>query len=131
MDSNKNAVAYGAPVVLALWRCLIATICVLPFVVIKGGRPVRYFRENWFRISALALVGVVVCPWLVYLALRSDDLIDLGAGYTSVPLLTILFSAILLGERLRPIQYIGVGIALVGALVFAFRGSISDFLSFS
>ena len=93
------------PVVLAFWRCLIATICVLPFVIIKGGSPIRYFRENWLRISVLAFVGVVVCPWLVYLALRSDDLIDLGAGYTSVPLLTILFSAVLLSERLRPIQY--------------------------
>ena len=119
------------PAVLAFWRCLIATICVLPFVIIKGGRPIRYFRANWLRISVLAFVGVVVCPWLVYLALRSDDLIDLGAGYTSVPLLTILFSAVLLSERLRPIQYFGVAVALAGALVFAFRGSLAELLSFS
>lgn len=116
--------------VLAFWRCLIAAICVLPFVLLKGGRPFRSLRQNWRQLAVLSFVGVVACPWLVYLALRSDDLIDLGAGYTSVPLLTILFSALLLGERLRAIQYIGVAIALAGALVFAFRGSLSELVGF-
>jgi drug/metabolite transporter (DMT)-like permease len=118
------------PVALAFWRCLIATLCILPFVFLRGGDPVGYVRRHWQRAAVLAFVGVVACPWLVYMALRSDDLIDLGAGYTSVPLLTSLFSAILLGERLRRVQYLGVAIALAGALVFAFRGSVADFLRF-
>lgn len=153
MDNNRMPIAYGAlliamlisagnflfgnlavneipPVALAFWRCLIATVCVLPFVLMGGGKPIRYLRQNWLRMLVLAFVGVVACPWLVYLALRSDDLIDLGAGYTSVPLLTILFSAVLLGERLRLLQYIGVAIALAGALGFAFRGDLSDLIRF-
>ncbi|MEP3278209.1 MAG: DMT family transporter [Stappiaceae bacterium] len=154
MNKEKIALAYGAlllamlisagnflfgnlavnevpPVVLAFWRCLIAAICVIPFVVKKQGNPIGYFRSNSLRISILAIVGVVFTPWLVYLALRSDDLIDLGAGYTSVPLLTILFSALLLGERLHVVQYLGVALALAGALVFAFRGSLSNLVDFN
>lgn len=119
------------PVVLAFWRCLIAVICVVPFVLKKQGNPIRYFRSNSLRITILAIVGVVFTPWLVYLALRSNDLIDLGAGYTSVPLLTILFSALLLGERLQGVQYLGVALALAGALVFAFRGSLSNLVEFN
>ncbi|WP_282044873.1 DMT family transporter [Roseibium album] len=119
------------PVVLAFWRCLIATICVVPFVLKRQGNPWRYFRGNSLRITVLAIVGVVFTPWLVYLALRSNDLIDLGAGYTSVPLLTILFSALLLGERLQGVQYLGVALALAGALVFAFRGSLSNVADFN
>ena len=153
MDNNRAALAYGAlflamlisagnflfgnlaanevpPVVLAFWRSLIAALCVLPFVLWKQSNPFRRFRGGWLRITVLAFIGVVATPWLVYLALRSKDLIDLGAGYTSVPLLTILFSALLLGERLRPVQYLGVSIALAGALVFAFRGDLSNLVNF-
>lgn len=153
MDKNRTAVAYSAlllamlisagnflfgnlavndvpPIVLAFWRCLIAALCVLPFVLKKDGNPIRYFRRNWLHILILAVVGVVAAPWLVYLALRSNDLIDLGAGYTSIPLLTILFSALLLGERLRSVQYLGVALALAGALVFAFRGDLSNLVNF-
>jgi drug/metabolite transporter (DMT)-like permease len=153
MTKNKNTLAYAAlllamlissgnflfgnravddipAIVLTFWRCFIATLCVLPFVLRKQGNPIPYFRHNWLRLGALSVVGVVVCPWLVYLALRSDELIDLGAGYTSVPLLTIVFSAILLRERLLPVQYMGVAIAFIGALVFVFRGSLTDLLAF-
>jgi drug/metabolite transporter (DMT)-like permease len=153
MDKNGIAVAYSAlllamlisagnflfgnlavkempPPVLTFWRCLIAALCVLPFVLKKKGDPIQYFRHAWFRILALVIIGVVASPGLVYMALRSNDLIDLGAGYTSIPLLTILFSAFLLGERLRSVQYMGVAIALAGALVFAFRGNLSDLVNF-
>ncbi|WP_372573629.1 DMT family transporter [Ruegeria jejuensis] len=118
------------PLVLAFWRSFIAAICVLPFVLAKRANPLRYFVQNALRISILAIVGVVFTPWLVYLALRSDDLIDLGAGYTSVPLLTILLSAVLLRERLRPVQYLGVALALAGALVFVFRGNLTNLIEF-
>jgi len=128
---GNMAVNEVPPVVLTFWRCLIAGLCILPFVLKRRGNPIRLFRRGWPRMLTLAVVGVVICPWLVYLALRSDDLIDLGAGYTSVPLLTILFSALLLGERLRPVQYLGVAVALAGALVFAFCGNISNLIDFN
>jgi drug/metabolite transporter (DMT)-like permease len=118
------------PIVLTFWRCLIAALCMLPYVFKNRGNPIQYFRRGWRRNLPLAVFGVVGPPWLIYLALRSNDLIDLGAGYTSIPLLTILFSSILLGERLRSIQYIGVAIAFAGALVFVFRGNLSNLVDF-
>lgn len=153
MKVNKTALAYGAlllamlisagnflfgnlavkevhPVVLTFWRCLIAAVFVLPLVLRGRSNPFRSFQSSWLRITVLACIGVVATPWLVYSALQSNDLIDLGAGYTSVPLLTILFSALLLNERLRSVQYLGVAIALVGALIFAFRGDLENLISF-
>jgi drug/metabolite transporter (DMT)-like permease len=127
---GNRAVHEIPAIILTFWRCLIAAVCVLPFVFRKHGNPIQYFRRSWLRMVVLSVVGMVVCPWLVYLALRSDELIDLGAGYTSVPLLTILFSALLIGERLRAVQYMGVAIAFVGALVFVFRGELSNLVDF-
>ena len=153
MGTNRYAAAYGAlilammisagnflfgnlavkeipPSVLSFWRCLIGALCVLPFIIAKRGNPIQYIRRNGLRIWAVAIVGVVASPWLIYLSLLSDDLIDLGAGFISIPLVAILFSALLLGEKLRTVQYIGVAIACAGALVFAFRGSFSNLVNF-
>ncbi|MBO9448174.1 DMT family transporter [Ruegeria sp. R14_0] len=153
MKMNKTALAYGAlllamlisagnflfgnlavnevhPVVLTFWRCLIAAIFVLPLVLRRRSNPFQHFKGSWLRISVLSCIGVVATPWFVYSALQSNDLIDLGAGYTSVPLLTILFSALLLNERLRSVQYLGVAIALSGAMIFAFRGDLENLTNF-
>ncbi|WP_299669940.1 DMT family transporter [uncultured Ruegeria sp.] len=154
MKLNKTTLAYGAlllammisagnflfgnlavkevhPVVLTFWRCLIAAVFVLPLVLRGRSNPFRHFQSSWLRIVVLACIGVVATPWFVYSALQSNDLIDLGAGYTSVPLLTILFSTMLLNERLRSAQYLGVAIALSGALIFAFRGNFENLVNFN
>ncbi|NOD86650.1 MULTISPECIES: DMT family transporter [unclassified Ruegeria] len=154
MKMNRTALAYGAlllamlisagnflfgnlavsevhPVVLTFWRCLIAAMFVFPLVMRGRSKPLQHFKRSWLRFTILACIGVVATPWFVYSALRSNDLIDLGAGYTSVPLLTILFSAFLLNERLRSVQYLGVIIALIGALVFAFRGDLENLFNFN
>ncbi|WP_170402195.1 DMT family transporter [Ruegeria arenilitoris] len=154
MKLNKTALAYGAlllamlisagnflfgnlavsevhPVALTFWRCLIAAMFVFPLVMRGRSNPLKQFKGSWLRYTILACIGVVATPWFVYSALRSNDLIDLGAGYTSVPLLTILFSALLLNERLRSVQYLGVAVALIGALIFAFRGNLENLINFN
>ena len=124
------AVKEVPPLTLAFWRTAIAALCMLPFVIAKHGNPLRCFVVDWRRMLVLAVAGVVGAPVFIYWSLQSNQLIDLAAAYTSVPLLTVLFSAVLLGERLKTVQYLGVAIAFAGALVFAFRGSYTDLIHF-
>jgi uncharacterized membrane protein len=95
------------PVTLAFWRNAIATACFAPFAVRAGSNLVKYFRRQKVRLLVLALTGVILPAWLMYLSLHSDDLINLSVGYTFIPLMAVLFSALLLAERLSPIQYLG------------------------
>jgi drug/metabolite transporter (DMT)-like permease len=44
--------------------------------------------------------------------------------------MTVLFSALLLAERLSPIQYLGLVAAFLGALVFAFQGDLENLARF-
>jgi drug/metabolite transporter (DMT)-like permease len=66
----------------------------------------------------------------MYLSLRSHLVIDLSVGYTLIPLMAVLFSALLLGERLSAIQYLGLAAAFLGALVCAFEGELSNLARF-
>jgi len=118
------------PWTLAFWRTAIALACVLPFAVQARSDLVGYFRRQKVKVLVLTLTGVVLPAWFMYLSVRSDDLIDLGVAYTFIPLMTVLFSAWLLAERLAPIQYLGLAAAFLGALVFAFRGALATLASF-
>ncbi|MEM8631955.1 MAG: DMT family transporter [Pseudomonadota bacterium] len=128
--AGNLAVDDVSPAVLTFWRCLIAALCVLPFVVRARGHPLRYLMQTWRYLIPLSIVGVVLAPLLIYLALRSEDLIDLAAGYTSIPVITIFLSAFVMGERLTAAQYLGILAALLGALVFAFDGNWAKLVAF-
>ena len=79
------------PLTLAFWRTAIAPACVLPFAIPARHDIAIYFRRQKARALVLTLTGVVLPAWLMYRALRFDDLIDLGVAYTLIPLLVVLF----------------------------------------
>lgn len=118
------------PATLAFWRNAIALACTVPFVLAVRPDVAGYVRGRKLKLLVLSALGSVLTAWLMYLSLRSDDLINLSVGYTFIPLLAVLFSALLLAERLSSIQYFGLGIAFAGALVFAFHGDLGLLLRF-
>jgi drug/metabolite transporter (DMT)-like permease len=118
------------PLTLTFWRNAIATACVVPFAL-RALRPLAdYFRRQKIKVLLLTVTGVILPPWFMYISLRSDDLINLSVGYTFIPLMAVLLSALLLAERLSWIQYLGLATAFVGSLVFAFHGELANLLRF-
>lgn len=118
------------PWTLTFWRTVIGAACLVPIVVQARRDLAGYFRRHKLKVLVLSVTGVVLPPWFIYLSLRSDDLIDLSVGYTFIPLMAVLFSALLLAERLSPLQYLGLAAAFLGALVFAFHGTLANLARF-
>jgi drug/metabolite transporter (DMT)-like permease len=119
------------PWTLTFWRTAIGTACLVPIVLQARRHLLTYFRQQRVKVLVLCVTGVVLPPLFIYLSLRSDDLIDLSIGYTLIPLMTVLFSAMLLAERLSWLQYLGLSGAFLGALVFAVHGSLDNVTSFN
>jgi chloramphenicol-sensitive protein RarD len=87
---------------VALWRARLRS----PF-------PLRA-RHGWLAASA-ALIAV---NWLLYLgAVNSGHLLDASLGYYINPLVSVGLGAMVLGERLRPVQVAAVAIAALGVIV--------------
>ena len=124
------AVSEIEPSTLTFWRTAIGTACLLPLVLQARRDLGGFLRQQKAKTLILMLTGVVLPPWFIYLSLRSDNLIDLSVGYTLIPLMAVLFSALLLQERLSRWQYLGLAAALLGALVFAFNGQLENLRSF-
>ncbi|MGH6895330.1 MAG: DMT family transporter [Geminicoccaceae bacterium] len=124
------AVREIAPWTLTFWRTAIALACVVPFALQGHHDLAGYFRRQKVKVLVLSVTGVILPAWLMYLSLRSHLLIDLSVGYTLIPLMAVLFSALLLGERLLVIQYLGLAAAFLGALACAFEGELSNLARF-
>ncbi len=73
------------------------------------------------QFGALALAAVLIaCNWLVYVyAATSGQVLQASLGYFINPLLTVMLGVLVLRERLRPAQWLGVGIALVAIVLIA------------
>jgi len=63
----------------------------------------------------VATASVVSINWGTYIwAINSDRVVDASLGYFINPLVNVLFGALLLRERMRPVQWLSVAIAALG-----------------
>ena len=79
-------------------------------------------RHALLLLSA-AMIGV---NWLLYLyAVDRGHLLDASLGYYINPLVSVALGRVVLGERLRPVQAVAVGIAAAGViLAIAWAGDL-------
>ncbi|MCD5985495.1 EamA family transporter RarD [Pseudomonas sp. CDFA 610] len=96
-----------------LWSALFGSI-VLMFWKHPGWW--RELRDNPKRIGVLALSGsLIAANWIVYVwAVNNGRMVEASLGYYINPLVNVLLGMMLLGERLRRLQWLAVGLAAAG-----------------
>ena len=89
------------------------------------------FRRDWTwirpllserrRLLELALAAVLIATnWLVYVwAVEQDRVVDAALGYFINPLVTVTLGVVVLGERLRRLQWIAVALGALAVVVIA------------
>jgi chloramphenicol-sensitive protein RarD len=102
-----------------LWSALFAGMLALAW---RQRLPRPSLRHALLVLSA-GLIGV---NWLLYLhAIDRGHLLDASLGYYINPLVSVALGRVVLGERLRPVQAVAVGIAAAGvALAVAWAGDL-------
>lgn len=76
----------------------------------------RELRDNPRRLLVLAGCGLLIaCNWLVYVwAVNNERMLEASLGYYINPLINVLLGLLILGERLRRLQWLAVGLAALG-----------------
>ncbi|TBU92899.1 EamA family transporter RarD [Phytopseudomonas dryadis] len=97
----------------ALWSALFGAALLL---VWKHPGWLRELRENPRRFAVLTASGVLVASnWLVYVwAVNNERMLEASLGYYINPLVNVLLGMLLLGERLRRLQWLAVALAATG-----------------
>jgi len=99
-----------------LWCGLFLAIVVT--IARRWGDVLRVFRTprllGLLCVSAL-LIGV---NWLLYIvSVETQQVVQASMGYFLTPLLSVLLGLAVLGETMRPLQWIAVGVAALGCLI--------------
>ncbi len=88
--------------------------------IILAGRQIILLRDKLTRrtllIYSVAAVLIAV-NWLMYVwAVGAGYIVETSLGYFINPLLSVLLGVLFLGERLRPFQWLPIGLAAAGVL---------------
>jgi len=107
---------------IVAWRALASlVVCALIMLVVGAWRRVWGVATNRALLTRLAVASVVISiNWgvMVY-AVVTDRVSDTSLGYYINPLVTVGLSVAFLGERLRRLQWVAVGIATVAVVILA------------
>lgn len=102
-------------------RSAIAAPILAALIVARGGlRDLTLFAPAWTLLRSLMLVLMWV---LYYLSLPHLQLSDAAAAYYTLPLFITLFSALFLGERIRPAGWAAVCIGFLGVVLILRPGA--------
>ncbi len=95
--------------------------CLLGVLVFRALPDLRTVVANRRLRTGLLLAGVLVSiNWLVYVwGVLTDHIVDTALGYFINPLFTVTLAVLVLRERLRPAQWVAVGIGTAAVLVIA------------
>nr|WP_277818672.1 EamA family transporter RarD [Cellulosimicrobium arenosum] len=97
--------------------CLV--VCVLALLVTGGLRRFRAVLRDRRTFATLALGGVLVATnWTIYVyGVLSGHVLDAALGYFVNPLVTVLLAVVVLRERLRPAQWVALGLGAAAVVV--------------
>ena len=109
----------GAVEILAhriVWSLL--TMVVLTLALRRTAQLRAILRDRRVLLLLLAAAAVISVNWggFIY-GVNADRVVEVSLGYFINPLVTVLLGVLVLGERLRPRQWVAIGIATVAVLV--------------
>jgi chloramphenicol-sensitive protein RarD len=104
----------------AVWSLV---VCLIIVAFVRGWARLRAVLGNRRAFWTLALAAVLIAiNWLVYVfAVVTDQVASASLGYYINPLVTVALGVTILGERLRRMQLVAVGIAAVAVAVIGFE----------
>ena len=116
------------PVSMAFWRWSLATLILLPFAWKKALLDWKIALAHWKILVLLAVTGISVFNTLIYSAVQTTTAINVTLIQTLMPAVIIVFSRLILKDKVSLIQTVGVAVSMAGALVVIMHGQVSNLL---
>jgi chloramphenicol-sensitive protein RarD len=107
---------------IVAWRILFSLVfCAVLITVMRAwGKLGALVRDRRVSLTLLVAGILILINWLVYVyATLNHDVVEAALGYFTNPIITVLLGIFVLRERLRPLQWVSIGISAVAVLVIA------------
>ncbi len=114
------------PVTLAFSRWLLALLLILPWLLPRIIRQWPTIRQHAKLLCFFGIVGVAGFNTQVYLGLQNTTASNAVLMQSMVPILIVLISALVLGEKGHPKQWLGISLSFIGVTVLISQGRLSS-----
>ena len=113
------------PISLAFWRWFCASLLISGPAFRHLRRDRHTIRNHWPVVLLLAALGIAAFNTLAYSGLQYTQAINAFLMQSLMPVLIVLFSFLLFGERVGPRQTLGILVSLAGAVAIIARGDLA------
>lgn len=121
--ASKHAMNAGfTPMMLALFRYIVASACLVPITLITEKR-LRLRRQDIIPMLLSGLTGINFYYFFEYHGIERTSTVNASLILAAIPILTMLAEAVVYRTRLRPTQIVGSVISMVGVGMILFSGS--------
>ena len=103
-----------------VWSAIIVAVLVS---VLRGWRRVGSLLRRPAKVGLVTAASVLIAlNWGTYIyGVNADRVVETSLGYFINPLVTVLLGVVVLGERLRPAQWVAIGIGTVAVAVLTYN----------
>ncbi len=107
-----------------VWSCLLLLLVLL--LLQQGAQLLRVLRQPKLMLWLLFTAVILGFNWGLFIwAINSNNMLQASLGYYINPLLNVMLGMLFLGERLRRLQWLALGLAAGGVLIqVAIFGSV-------
>lgn len=112
----------STPLEIVSWRIVFSLIfCAVLLTVTGGWRRFAALARDRRAVVTLGIAAVfVLINWTVFIiAATTGNVVESALGYFTNPIVTVLLGVFVLRERLRPLQWVAVGVSAIAVLVLA------------
>jgi len=105
---------------IVAWRILLSLVfCALLIAVTRSWRRLGAILRQGRLVALTVLAGILIyVNWQTYLiGTLSGHVIETSLGYFINPIVTVLLGVLVLRERLRPTQWVAIGLATAAVVV--------------
>ncbi|MCL2872458.1 MAG: DMT family transporter [Betaproteobacteria bacterium] len=117
------------PITLAVFRWVVATAALIPFVWHERAPIYRALRTQWPLMLLLAAVGFAPNTMISYLGLQGTTAIFLGLMNSIVPVMVVLIMAVWKRRRPRWLENVGLALSFIGVLTVLAHGEFRHLLA--
>ena len=120
-----------SPIQLSFWRTLVGFAVVTLLAITQIRQDWQLMWRHWHVLAFLGITSMVAYNLLLYFGLSSGEEAPAAATINNLfPLVIIGVSVLVFREKIGPLGWLGVALALLGGLITAFEGSLENALAF-
>jgi drug/metabolite transporter (DMT)-like permease len=119
------------PIMLGCLRWMIATLVILPFAWPALKADWSIVRANLPFLAFLGVIGGGAINTLSYIGLNYTTAMNALVLNSAAPILIVLFCYLIFGDRIAPLQALGIATSLTGVLAVILHGDLGALASMS